>query len=119
MGKWATLVLMIAGCLTSSPPPDLAAKAETTFTYSVYPILLAKCAGNSTGCHTDSNGLVLDPNNATAYQSALVYAGDFTSNAPLLTAHASAPIEIPLNADTVAAIEAWFEQERDARGLSD
>jgi hypothetical protein len=119
MGKWATLVLMIAGCLTSSPPPDLAAKAETTFTYSVYPILLEKCASNSGGCHADSNGLVLDPNNATAYQSALVYAGDFTSSAPLLTAHASAPIDIPLDAGTVAAIEAWFEQERAARGLSD
>ncbi len=121
MGKWLALAF-IAGCATNAPAPDPAAAAQATFDRSVYPILMNSCAGNTAGCHAASptdpgahiNALALDSDASKAYQSVLLYAGDFTASAPLLTAHATYAY---LNPDAQAVIEDWFEQEREARGL--
>jgi hypothetical protein len=112
MGKWITLAF-IMGCATNAPAPDSAMEAQTLFAQSVYPILLNTCASSSGGCHSDAHGLILTTDEPAAYQSVVSYAGDFTVDSLLFTAHT----DIALDADAMTSIEAWLAQERDARGL--
>src|ERR1700733_9689606 len=115
--RWIAVSLFVVGC-ASSPPPTLtpAMQAQKTFNDEVYPLLMEKCSGNTTGCHAMGSVLVLNADEPVVYQNVLPYLGDYTANAPLITSHAFPNTSVPslLDSDALAVIEDWLAQQGEA-----
>jgi hypothetical protein len=113
MWRFALAVSLLAACTDDSSP---AVEPRQTFDRSVFPVLVQKCAGNTSGCHgeTSSSPLTLEDRD-TAYATIIaVYAGNFADDVPLLNAHAPWQLLGPSANDM---IQQWLAEERRARGL--
>jgi len=107
--------LLFAGCTSLTVQPDNPAEsAQVYFSRNVEPLLMAKCSGNTTGCHSDGSHVVsfdyaaltrdLDDNFSVA------------SDMLLMTAPDALHRDWTWNDDARANIQTWLQLESAARG---